>query len=258
MDSAGSARSRRIPLPSLAEIGFERRRVPPTHPFHPFTGEHYAAVAVGTALAAAIIVAGKCGGRKWTARLLAALCLGAFPLNLLAWLSLPEAKSIDNLLPLHLCDIAAITAGIALLTRRPLPATLTYFWGLAATSQALLTPAITVGFPSPPFIMFFVQHFAIVATAIYLPAVDGWRPKRPWWRSPLEVYGWSLVYLAVAGLANWLLGSNFAFAARPPSNPSLIDSLGPWPWYLLSMQALALVFFLLLALPFVRRNGKLG
>jgi hypothetical integral membrane protein (TIGR02206 family) len=228
-------------------------------PFHPFTQQHFAALAAGAAAGVMIIVAGKRGGQVWTSRLLAAVCLSAFPLSLLAWLNVDGEKSLDNLLPLQLCDVAAIAAGIALLTKRPLPSALTYFWGLAATLQALLTPALTIGFPSPAYFMFFIQHFAIVIAAVYLPVVNGWRPKPPLWRGPLEAYAWSLAYLAVAGMANWLTGSNFAFAARPPTNPSLIDSLGPWPWYLLSMQALALGFFLILALPFfVRRSRRMS
>ena len=194
-------------------------------------------------------------GQKWTTRLLAYLNLSGYPLSLLAWWTLAGEKSIDNLLPFHLCDVAAITAGIALLTRRPLFCALTYFWGLAATVQALLTPAITVGFPALPFVMFFIQHFAVVIAALYLPVVVGWRPRLPAWKTLLEVCGWSVAYLAFAMTANRLLGSNFAFASRPPDNPSLIDHLGPWPWYLLSMQAIALVFFYLLILPF-KRPGK--
>ena len=56
---------------------------------------------------------------------------------------------------------------------------------------------------------------------------------------------------------NKVLGTNFGFASRPPDNPSLIDHLGPWPWYLFSMQAIAVCIFLLLALPLVRRRGKI-
>ena len=50
-----------------------------------------------------------------------------------------------------------------------------------------------------------------------------------------------------------VLRTNFAFASRPPENPSLIDYLGPWPLYLFAMQGIALVLFLLLALPFRKR-----
>ena len=226
-------------------------------PFHPFSQQHLCVVLIGAAIITAIIVIGKRGGKSQlaTTGLLAFFCLTTYPLGLAAWLSLDQDKSLDNLIPFHLCDLAAITGGFALLTRRPLLASLTYFWGLAATMQGLLTPAITVGFPSWPFVMFFVQHFVIVGTALYLPIVDGWRPKSPLWKSPLEVYGWSLAYLAFAMAANKILGTNFGFAARPPDNPSLIDHLGPWPWYLVSMSAIALVLYFLLALPFAKRGG---
>lgn len=227
-------------------------------PFHPFTREHYSALAIGLAVAATFIFVGRRGGngRKLATALLATINLSVYPLSLMAWLSLDGEKSIDNFLPFHLCDIAAITAGIALITKRPLFCTLTYFWGLAATLQGLLTPALTIGFPALPFVMFFVHHFAVVTAALYLPLVEGWRPKRPFWKSPLEVYGWSLVYLAFAMTANRLLGSNFAFASRPPDNPSLIDFLGPWPWYLIGMQVIATSLFLLFALPFLRSGRK--
>jgi hypothetical integral membrane protein (TIGR02206 family) len=226
--------------------------------FVPFSREHLITVVIGSIAVAFLLLAGKRGGRSrlLATALLAFLNLSAYPLNQAAWLSLRQPLANDNLLPFHLCDIAAITAGFALLTRRPLLCALTYFWGLAATLQALLTPAIGVGFPSWPFIMFFVQHFAIVAAALYLPIVEGWRPKRPFWKSPLEVYAWSVVYLIFAMLVNRLFNSNFGFASRPPDNPSLIDHLGPWPWYLLSMQAIALCLFLLLALPFARTSQK--
>lgn len=229
-------------------------------PFHPFTSEHFIALGVGAVVAMVFLWAGKRGGnsRKRATTILALINFLVFPLSLGAWLSMDVEKDWDNLLPLHLCDVAAIVAGLALITRRPLLCALTYFWGLAATIQGLITPAITVGFPAAPFVMFFVHHFAVVIAALYLPIVIGWRPKSPAWRSPLEVLGWSLVYLFVAMTANYLLGSNFAFAAHKPSNPSLIDHLGPWPWYLVSMLGLAMVFYNLLALPFLKgsRSGS--
>ena len=226
--------------------------------FHPFTREHFVALGIGAVVAAGFIVVGRRGGssRKFATRLLALINLAVFPLSVAAWHSLDMEKSVDNWLPFHLCDIAAVTAAVALLTKRPLFCALTYFWGLAATIQGLITPAITVGFPAWPFVMFFVHHFSVVTAALYLPLAAEWRPKRPVWRSPLEVLGWSLVYLAFAMTVNRLVGSNFAFASRPPDNPSLIDHLGPWPWYLLSMLGIAVGVFLLLALPFVSGSRR--
>ncbi len=220
--------------------------------FTPFTPQHYVTLFVGIILSGVLIIMGKNGGQQRTsATAVLAFCnLAAYPLNQAGWLMLDHSVPLDNILPFHLCDIAAITAGFALLLRHHLLATLTYFWGLAATIQALLTPAIHVGFPHFAFIAFFLQHFAIVAAALYLPIVEGWRPKRPFWKSPVEVYLWSLGYLAFALVINFSLGTNFGFVNRPPENPSLLDHLGPWPLYLIPMQLLALTFFLILALPF--------
>jgi hypothetical integral membrane protein (TIGR02206 family) len=100
--------------------------------------------------------------------------------------------------------------------------------------------------------MFFVQHFAVVGAALYLPIVDGWRPKQPLWKGPLEALGWALGYLVMVLCVNRILGTYFGFATRPPDNPSLLDHLGPWPWYLVASFFIALVVFFLLALPFKR------
>jgi hypothetical integral membrane protein (TIGR02206 family) len=223
-------------------------------PFQPFTNEHLAALVIGGFCVMVLLWAGKRGGirRTLATALLAFFNLSAYPLGQAAWLSLDRPLALENILPLHLCDIAAMTAGFALLTKRPALCALTYFWGLAATLQALVTPALGIGFPSWPFLTFFVHHFAIVGAALYLPIVEGWRPKQPLWSDPLRVYGWSVAYLAFALGINTLLGTNFGFASRPPQNPSLIDHLGPWPWYLFFMQGIAVCLFLLLAVPLRR------
>lgn len=224
-------------------------------PFQPFSVPHFAALATGFAAIAFLILAGRKNprGRTLATGLLAFLNLAVYPLSQAAWLNVPE-RGLENILPLHLCDIAAIVAGFALLTRNRTLCDLTYFWGLAATIQGLVTPAIQIGYPSLPFVMFFVHHFSVVAAALYLPLVEGWRPQSPWWRSPVRALLWAEVYLAAAMVINRPLGTNFGFAAHKPVNPSLLDHLGPWPWYLLSLQAVALLLFFLLGLPFLRRR----
>lgn len=226
--------------------------------FRTFSSEHLITVAIGFVWVGILLLAARSGphGREIVKKLLIVWCFTSIPLSLLAWALWDGPKSLDNFLPFHLCDVATLTAGFALLTKRPLLGAMTYFWGFAATTQALLTPAISMGFPHFPFVMFFIQHFAIVAAALYLPFIDGWRPRQPIWRAMLEIFGWSVAYHASALCVNTLLGTNFGFASRPPDNPSLIDHLGPWPWYLLWMQGIALVLFFLLALPWSRRVPK--
>ena len=46
------------------------------------------------------------------------------------------------------------------------------------------------------------------------------------------------------------LDANYLFLCRKPAAPTLLDWLGPWPVYIAAADALALVAFLLLDLPF--------
>jgi hypothetical integral membrane protein (TIGR02206 family) len=220
--------------------------------FEPFSRDHLQILLIGFAGIAAVLFCGRRGGglEKATTRCLAWINLTAWPVSLVAiWWQGGETE-IDHFLPFHLCDIAAVTAGLALLTKKPVFRSLTYFWGLAGTIQGLVTPAISE--TGPVFVSFFLQHFTIVAAALYLPIVLGWRPRHPLWKAVGEVLAWSVAYLVFAIVVNAITGGNFAYVSHPPENPSLLDHLGPWPWYVFSMLGLAMVFYSLLWLPFVR------
>jgi hypothetical integral membrane protein (TIGR02206 family) len=64
------------------------------------------------------------------------------------------------------------------------------------------------------------------------------------------------LYMLLVGLVNALIGSNYLFIAHKPYTPSLLDVLGPWPWYILSAEAVGLAVGLLLYLPFALRDWK--
>jgi len=51
-------------------------------------------------------------------------------------------------MPMQLCDWAMFAVIAALVTRRRGVYELAYFWGLAGTLQAILTPNLRDGFPS--------------------------------------------------------------------------------------------------------------
>ncbi|HEX2645628.1 MAG TPA: TIGR02206 family membrane protein, partial [Candidatus Dormibacteraeota bacterium] len=73
-------------------------------------------------------------------------------------------------LPLQVCDIAIFLAAAALWTRRPLLVELTYFWGVAGTLQAVLTPDLPQHFPSYPYFQYYIAHGGVVAAALILVA----------------------------------------------------------------------------------------
>ena len=197
-------------------------------------------------------------GKTIVTGLLAFFCLAAYGYSQWAWSTCTVPTSLDSILPFHLCDFAGFLAGYALLSRKPLARELTFYWGLAGTFQGLITPALAYDLPHPAFFTFFLHHFAIVGAALFLPICDGWRPQQPFYKSPLRAFLWINLYLIFAVTMNVLLGTNFGFLAHPPINPSLIDHLGPWPWYIVSFEIIGLALFFLLTLPMIRKNRTAG
>ena len=155
-------------------------------------------------------------------------------------------------LPMQLCDWAMIASIAALITCRPGVYEVAYFWGLAGTLQAILTPNLQEGFPSAWFISFFVAHCGIVVAVLYLTLVEGLRPRR--W-SIFRIMLWSEVYLAVALIVNWLTGANYGFLSHRPQGKSLLDYTSTnHGLYLLELNLLALAFYLVLYFPFWLRD----
>ncbi len=152
-----------------------------------------------------------------------------------------------DLLPLDLCDLTVFTTAAALFLRRPFLYELAYFWGMGGTLQALLTPELQNGFPSLDFWFFFVPHGMVMVGVIYATAVLG---LRPWPRSILRVFLCTAALAVLVTPVDWLLHANYLFLCRKPEAASLLNYLGPWPWYLLSLVPVTLAFLVLGYLPF--------
>ncbi len=150
-------------------------------------------------------------------------------------------------LPMQLCDwVTFITAAALLIENRTLRE-LAYFWGLAGTLQATLTPDLAFDFPEFYFFTFNISHSGIIISVFFILFALGLKPDG---MSLVRSFLWLQVYLAAALTCNWMLDENYGYLCRKPVNASLMDYLGDWPWYLLSLEALALIFFTLLWAPF--------
>jgi hypothetical integral membrane protein (TIGR02206 family) len=148
-------------------------------------------------------------------------------------------------LPLHLSDVVAIFAPVALWTRKPLLVEILYFWALTASLQAVITPDLHSTFPSVFYFTYFTTHCGAVVGACLL--VFGLRePIRP--GAVRRAFAATLLMAAIAGAGNLITGGNYMFLRAKPSNPSLLDDLGPWPVYIAAAAVLAIGLFALLAL----------
>jgi hypothetical integral membrane protein (TIGR02206 family) len=150
-------------------------------------------------------------------------------------------------LPLALCDAALVVAAAACWWKTPLLVELTYFWGLAGTLQAVITPDLNAGFPHLVFFQYLAGHLGIVLAALYL-VVGLHVVPRP--GSVVWTFAITLAYTAVVGLVDALSGANYMFLRRPPGNWTLLRVLGPWPWYIASAAGVALVLLMILDVPF--------
>lgn len=220
--------------------------VDPARAFQLFGPGHLAALALTVAVPLMLILLAKRGARQPAAWSLAAV-LVLNKIVVLATAASAGRLSLENGLPMHLCDWATVTAVIALCRPTQLLFELTYFWGLAGTLQAVLTPDLRFGFSDPGAWFFFISHSGVIAAAVFLAGGFGLRPAP---RSIVRVFGWSQVYLVVTLAVNFITGANYGYLSAKPAHPSLLDYLGPWPFYILSLETLALVLFALCYAPF--------
>jgi len=218
--------------------------------FLAFGPAHLAALVFITALAVAMIAVARSGrwprlvrAQEWV---LVVLLLMSWPADWLAGRSIGHV-TWEEILPLHLCDLASFAGAAALIWHHRLAAELTYFWAMTGTFNGLITPTVQFDFPHPAYFAFFLLHGTVVATAAYLVAGRHFWPRPGAVRRAVVA---SLAYLVVISAVNFLLGTNFAFVREKPESASLLDALGEWPWYVLALIPIGTIYFFILYLPF--------
>jgi hypothetical integral membrane protein (TIGR02206 family) len=151
-------------------------------------------------------------------------------------------------LPFQLCDWGMVTIIVALLTSRRGWSEVSYFWGIGGTFQAILTPNLQFGFPDIRFISFFVGHCGIVVGVIYIMIARRFRPTvSSIWRT----LAWSELYLIATLAVDYLTNVNYGFLLHKPEAASILDYLSDTRWlYILELNGLALIFFVILYTPF--------
>jgi len=154
-------------------------------------------------------------------------------------------------LPLQLCDVAIFIAAAALWTRNQLLIEITYFWGLAGTIQALLTPDLPQHFPSYPYWQYYIAHGGVVAAALIL-VVGLRRHPRRW--AVIRVVALTIAFAALIGAVDFATGANYMYLREKPPTTTPLDAMGPWPVYVLVAALVGIALFAILDAPFrVRR-----
>ena len=181
-------------------------------------------------------------------RILGAVTAVIYVAILIYTLTPPSIYSV----PLQLTDLATMAGAYALWSQRQWAYVLTYYWGLALSSQALISPVLTgPDFPHYQFLAFWAIHLLVVWAAIYLTWGRGMRPR---WRDFRFVLVVTAVWAVVTFTFNSIAGTNYGFINRKPATASLLDVLGPWPVYVFTGGALIVMVWALMTWPWERAN----
>lgn len=223
--------------------------------------EHLGAVAVIGVVTATLVIAARLRPGPWTtiaARALAVVLVGA---ELGWWIYLAgthaNRSELAYALPFQLCDAAIFVSAVALWSRRQLLVEVTYFWGLAGTIQAVITPDLPQHFPSFLFIQYYTAHGGVVAAAVLLVVGLGQWPRR---NAIYRVGALTVAYAAFVGLLDAATGANYMYLRAKPASATVLDLMGPWPWYIGAAALVAIALFVILDAPFrvLRRSQERG
>lgn len=213
--------------------------------------EHLLAATAIAVITAALVAAARLRPGAWTriaCIALAATLVGA-EVGWWAYLAATHATNAElaTALPLQLCDTAIFISAFALVLRKQLLVEVTYFWGLAGTVQAVITPDLPSHFPSFPFFQYYTAHGGIVAAALFLVVGLGQWPRRD---AVLRVGLITILFALLVGAIDAATGANYMYLRSKPGSATLLDLLGPWPFYIAWASLVGAALLLILDMPF--------
>lgn len=150
-------------------------------------------------------------------------------------------------LPLHLCNMMPFIMPWILLKKWRFGWSILFFWICAGTFQSLITPTHSESFPHYESIRYWAVHGGLTMMALYGAIVFGWRLT---WRDALRSGIAMNIMALIIYPINLAVEGNYLYLMAKPPGKTMYDLLGPWPWYILSLELVILVLFGLLLIPF--------
>lgn len=151
-------------------------------------------------------------------------------------------------LPFHLCSLSYFLCLYMIATKSYRAFEIVYFTGIGGAIQAILTPVINFEFPHIRYIEYFLYHFLLIFLPIFMAVVHQYRPTlRSIWRTFLFLNGSMIIVYFI----DRLIGANYMFLLHKPDGETLISFLGPYPWYIVSIEGIIFIVFFVLYIPFL-------
>lgn len=219
------------------------------------------------AMTAGLVIAGVvaivCMGRAWRGtprerrlRVWLVWSVVATQIASIVWFAMPVRFDWGVSLPLQICDVLPWVGAIALWRGSHWARSVVYFVGLGLTTQAFISPTVTVGLGHVHFWIFWAVHAQILACGVYGAVVQGWRAgPREYVMATVGLWSFSALILPF----DIITGLNYGFmGATKPQVPTAIDAMGVWPGRLVMMFVVVHSAMGLLLLPWVVRTLRGG
>lgn len=167
--------------------------------------------------------------------------------SLYFWFWVTGTWNLRTSLPFNLSSIATVACGVMLLAKSRFLFEVFYVIAIGSAAPAILTPDLAAGFPQFRYFQFFIDHFLIlVAPLILCWLYDFTITKMALFKSLVVLHGIAFVVFFI----DWGFSANYMFLMHKPVSKSLLDYLGTYPYYLLSLESVTWIMYGLLYLPF--------
>ena len=216
-----------------------------------FSNEHLITVGIGFISCILLVFLGFFTEKKATFAKIVAIAVLGVKIAELLFRHHYYGETVAELLPLHLCPIVIILSIFMMFFHSEFLFQPVYFWSIGAFF-AILMPDIRDGMSNFASQSFFITHFFILFSTAYAFVHFRFRPTKAGFLCSFLL----LVTLAfIMYFVNNKLGTNFLYVNHPPVTKSLMDFMGPWPYYIFSLAGIDIAISFFMYLPF-RKNKK--
>ena len=216
-----------------------------------FSNEHLITVGIGFISCILLVFLGFFTEKKATFAKIVAIAVLGVKIAELLFRHHYYGETVAELLPLHLCPIVIILSIFMMFFHSEVLFQPVYFWSIGAFF-AILMPDIRDGMSNFASQSFFITHFFILFSTVYAFVHFRFRPTKAGFLCSFLL----LVTLAfIMYFVNNKLGTNFLYVNHPPVTKSLMDFMGPWPYYIFSLAGIDIAISFFMYLPF-RKNKK--
>jgi len=214
-------------------------------PFKLFGAAHLLTVLIMVIIGVLIIKKSKANEKvSKKIKLFLIINLIAMDLGYRLWSGFYETNDLVGMFSVHVSSVSVLLSIAVLIKFNQKIFDVLFYWALILVPQAIITPGIyRFGFPHLRFFHILWIHFLVIYTVLFLLMVEKKRlSKFNLKRALIVTHLYGLFIFAV----NMTFDTNYMFIGKKSSVPSLLQYLGPWPYYIFVLDGILIILFIIL------------